>query len=41
MIDEKIAIIGGTGKFGQHLGEALEKDNKITIGYKKKRRMKE
>ena len=34
MIDEKIAIIGGTGKFGQHLGEALEKDNKITISGK-------
>lgn len=31
MIDQKIAIIGGTGKFGQHLGEKLESDNEIFI----------
>jgi len=31
MIDQRIAIIGGTGKFGQHMGEALEKDNEIVI----------
>ncbi len=34
MIDEKIAIVGGTGQFGQHLGKALEKDNEITISGK-------
>lgn len=34
MIDEEIAIVGGTGQFGQHLGEALEKDNEITISGK-------
>lgn len=27
----KIAIIGGTGKFGQHLGEYLEEDHDIVI----------
>ena len=31
MIDEKIAIVGGTGKFGQHLGENLEENNEIVI----------
>lgn len=31
MIDQKIAIVGGTGKFGQHLGEKLEEDNEIYI----------
>lgn len=31
MIDQKIAIIGGTGKFGQHLGEKLEDNNEIFI----------
>lgn len=31
MIDQKIAIVGGTGKFGQHLGEKLEGDNQIYI----------
>lgn len=34
MIDEKIAIVGGTGKFGQHLGKELEKDNEILISGK-------
>jgi prephenate dehydrogenase len=34
MIDEKIAIVGGTGKFGQHLGRELEKDNEIVISGK-------
>ncbi len=31
MIDQKIAIIGGTGKFGQHMGERLEENNEILI----------
>ena len=31
MIDNRIAIIGGTGKFGQHLGKRLEDGNKIAI----------
>lgn len=31
MIDQKIAIVGGTGKFGQHLGEKLDKENDIYI----------
>jgi len=31
MIDQKIAIIGGTGKFGQHLGTKMEGDNDILI----------
>ena len=31
MIDQKIAIIGGTGKFGQHMGEHLEEGNKVVI----------
>jgi prephenate dehydrogenase len=34
MIDQKIAIIGGTGQFGQHLGERLEKNNEIVISGK-------
>ncbi len=31
MIDQRIAIIGGTGKFGQHLGEHMEENNEIVI----------
>ncbi len=31
MIDEKIAIVGGTGQFGQYLGELLEEHNEIVI----------
>lgn len=31
MIDQKIAIVGGTGKFGQHLGEHMENNNEIFI----------
>lgn len=31
MIDQKIAIIGGTGKFGQHLAENMQADNQIII----------
>jgi len=31
MIDQKIAIVGGTGKFGQHLGQALQENNEIII----------
>ncbi|MFB6158304.1 MAG: prephenate dehydrogenase/arogenate dehydrogenase family protein [Candidatus Nanohalobium sp.] len=31
MIDQKIAIVGGTGKFGQHMGEHLEDDNEVYI----------
>ncbi len=34
MIDQRIAIVGGTGQFGQHLGEALEADNEILISGK-------
>ncbi len=31
MIDQKIAIIGGTGKFGKHLAKNLEDNNEIII----------
>jgi prephenate dehydrogenase len=31
MIDQKIAIIGGTGKFGQHLGKHMGENNEIHI----------
>ncbi|WP_414837673.1 prephenate dehydrogenase/arogenate dehydrogenase family protein [Candidatus Nanosalina sp. VS9-1] len=31
MIDQKIAIVGGTGKFGQHLGKHMEEGNEIFI----------
>lgn len=31
MIGQKIAIIGGTGKFGQHLGKHMEEENEIFI----------
>jgi prephenate dehydrogenase len=31
LIDKKIAIIGGTGKFGQHMGEELDGENRISI----------
>lgn len=31
MIDQKIVIIGGTGQFGQHIGEHLEDGNEIVI----------
>jgi len=31
MIDQKIAIIGGTGKFGKHLARNLEDENEIII----------
>ena len=31
MIDQRIAIIGGTGQFGQHMGEHLEENNEIVI----------
>jgi prephenate dehydrogenase len=31
MIEQKIAIVGGTGQFGQHLGEHLEDENDIYI----------
>jgi predicted dinucleotide-binding enzyme len=34
LIDQKIAILGGTGSFGQHLGEKLEADNEIVISGK-------
>jgi prephenate dehydrogenase len=32
--DERIAIIGGSGQFGQHLGQELEEDNDIVISGK-------
>lgn len=31
MIGQKIAIVGGTGQFGQHLGKRLEENNEIHI----------
>ncbi len=31
MIDQEIAIVGGTGKFGQHLAKKLEENNEIYI----------
>jgi len=31
MIDQRIAIVGGTGKFGQHLGAHLEENNEIYV----------
>jgi len=31
MIGQKVAIVGGTGKFGQHLGRHLGEDNRIAI----------
>ena len=31
MIEQKIAIVGGTGQFGQHLGERMEEENEIYI----------
>lgn len=34
MIDQKIAIIGGTGQFGQHLGKRLDENNQIYISGK-------
>jgi len=41
MIDQRIAIIGGTGKFGQHMGEVLEKNNEIVISGRTVERAKE
>lgn len=34
MIDRKIAIVGGTGKFGQHLAERMDDKNEIYISGK-------
>lgn len=34
MKNQKIAIIGGTGQFGQHLGKNLEEENEILISGK-------
>lgn len=34
MIDQRIAIVGGTGQFGQHLGKHLEDNNEIAISGK-------
>ncbi len=34
MIDQKVAIVGGTGQFGQHLGKRMEEDNQIYISGK-------
>ncbi|QGA79985.1 prephenate dehydrogenase/arogenate dehydrogenase family protein [Candidatus Nanohalobium constans] len=41
MIDQKIAIVGGTGQFGQHLGERLEENNEIVISGSSVERAKE
>lgn len=41
MIDQKIAIVGGTGQFGQHLGEHLEENNEIHISGKNVSKAKE
>ena len=34
MMEEKIAIVGGTGQFGQHLGKNLEDNNEVVISGK-------
>jgi len=34
VIDQKIAIVGGTGQFGQHLGQRLDENNEIVISGK-------
>ncbi len=34
MMEEKIAIVGGTGQFGQHLGKNLEDNNEVIISGK-------
>lgn len=34
MIDQKVAIVGGTGQFGQHLGKRMEEDSQIYISGK-------
>ena len=34
MMEEKIAIVGGTGQFGQHLGKNLEENNEVVISGK-------
>lgn len=41
MIGQKIAIVGGTGQFGQHLGNYLEDDNDIFISGKKEETSRE
>lgn len=41
MIGQKIAIVGGTGQFGQHLGEHLEEENDIFISGSSIERAKE
>lgn len=41
MIDQKIAIIGGTGKFGKHLARNLEDSNEIIITGRTLERAKE
>lgn len=33
-MEEKIAIVGGTGQFGQHLGKNLEENNEVVISGK-------
>jgi len=41
MIDQRIAIVGGTGQFGQHMGERLEENNEIVISGSSIERAKE
>jgi prephenate dehydrogenase len=41
LIDQRIAIVGGTGKFGQHMGEHLEENNEIVISGSSIERAKE
>lgn len=41
MIDQKIAIVGGTGQFGQHMGEYLQEGNEILISGSSVERAKE
>jgi len=41
MIDQRIAIVGGTGKFGQHLGQVMGENNEIVISGRNVERARE